>query len=140
MAPTRRTQLQVIARELSDRLPAWDAVVTDITSSDYFYESRNGLAVIRLEISPALRDVIDRDAGLFAHEHTVMVLTERDSHEALMWDKGGYDDADMLGKFGITHYLCNPARADEILDAVRAHPIVSDEDRFRLEQDARARV
>jgi len=127
MAPSPRAQLAAVAKDISALLPAWIAIPTEITSADYFYESRNGLAVIRLDLHPQLRGLVDRERGLFAHEHTVMVMLERDSKEALMWDKGGYDDPEFLGEFGVAHYLCDLARQDDITTAISAQdPVGSD--------------
>lgn len=132
MAPSRRAQLTALANRISVLLPAWQAQATDIVSSEYFFEARNGLSVIRLEIRPELQGRIDRDAGLFAHEHTVMVLLERDSNEAIMWDKGGYDDPEFLGEAGVTHYLCDLARLAEIDAAITAQRAVTDAERASL--------
>lgn len=131
MAPPPRALTDIVTL-LNARLGTWMATVTDIVSSDYPIERWNGLPVLRMDIRPEYRERVDRILDVFAQENGVLAAIERDAQDAFVWDEGGYHQEDLLGPWGVGHYLCDVRQSAAIVRAIKRHPELSERDRDDL--------
>lgn len=139
--PIRRTtiprQLSEVCEALSSRLITWQAAPTPIVSQGLSAPQLNGLPVLRMDLRPEFRELLDPTRALFDQENQVMIQVELLSGNAILWDGTAYADPEVLGPHGISHYLCDPNRMDEINAALAEHPLIADETRQRVVREHR---
>ena len=104
-----------------------EAVVTPLRSEGYEDDRWNGLALLRLDVRPEYREMIDIAEEYFVSENDVMRKVEKLSGEALAWDETGY--VDHQGPWGESHYLLDESRLAEVTRAIEELPVLSEEDR-----------
>lgn len=138
--PIRRAtiprQLNEVCEALSARLITWQATPTPLISKG-LASRMNGLRVLRMDLRPEFRELLDPTQALFDQENQVMIQVELLSGNAILWDGTAFADPNILGPHGISHYLCDPSRMDEISAALAEHPLIGEETRQRVVREHR---